>query len=143
MMDIFAKAVEKAGGNLTTDTFNNAIRKVTLAGQVTTLAGGGPAASGYVDATGVAARFMLPDSLSIDAAGNLYVNDANGSAVRKVTPGGVVTTVAYSDSFTANTGQPPPSGALHIVALQYALHVANGAGILYFPIGCAIEKAGP
>ena len=136
-------AIDGAGNLFVADTFNNAIRKVTPAGQVTTLAGGGPAASGYLDATGNAARFKSPDSLSIDAAGNLYVNDANGSAVRKVTPGGVVTTVAYSDSFTAETGQPAPSGALHIVTLQYATHAANSAGVLYFPSGCAIEKAGP
>ena len=135
-------AIDGAGNLFVADTFNNAIRKVTPAGQVTTLAGGGPAAAGYLDATGVAARFNLPDSLSIDAAGNLYVNDANGSAVRKVTPGGVVTAVAYTDSFTA-TGQPAPSGALHIVTLQYTTFVANSAGVLYFPSGCAIEKAGP
>ena len=136
-------AIDGAGNLFVADTFNNAIRKVTPAGQVTTLAGGGPAAAGYLDATGNAARFNLPDTLSIDAAGNLYVNDANGSAVRKVTPGGVVTTVAYTDSFTANTGQPAPSGALHIVTLQYTTFVANSAGVLYFPNGCAIEKAGP
>src|SRR5450631_1188784 len=111
-------AMDAAGNLFVADAFNYAIRKVTPAGQVTTLAGGGPAASGYLDATGNAARFKSPDSLSIDAAGNLYVNDANGSAVRKVTPGGVVTTVAYSDSFTAETGQPAPGGALHIVTLQ-------------------------
>jgi hypothetical protein len=135
--------IDGAGNLFVVDTFNNAIRQVTPAGQVTTLAGGGPAAAGYLDATGVAARFNLPDSLSIDAAGNLYVNDANGSAVRKVTPGGVVTTVAYTDSFTANTGHPAPSGALRIVTLQYTTFVANSAGVLYFPSGCAIEKAGP
>jgi hypothetical protein len=136
-------AIDGAGNLFVADTFNNAIRKVTPAGQVTTLAGGGPAAAGYLDATGNAARFNLPDTLSIDAAGNLYVNDANGSAVRKVTPGGVVTTVAYTDSFTANTGQPAPSGALHVATLQYTTFVANSAGVLYFPSGCAIEKAGP
>jgi hypothetical protein len=136
-------AIDGAGNLFVVDTFNNAVRQITPAGQVTTLAGGGPAAAGYLNATGVAARFNLPDSLSIDAAGNLYVNDANGSAVRKVTPGGVVTTVAYTDSFTANTGQPAPSGALHIVTLQYTTVVANSAGVLYFPNGCAIEKGGP
>ena len=136
-------AIDGAGNLFVADSLNFAIRKITPAGQVTTLAGGGPAASGYVDATGNAARFKSPDSLSIDAAGNLYVNDANGSAVRKVTPGGVVTTVAYSDSFTAETGQPAPGGALHIATLQYAVHAVNSAGVLYFPNGCAVEKAGP
>jgi sugar lactone lactonase YvrE len=136
-------AIDAAGNLFVADAFNYAIRKVTPAGQVTTLAGAQPAAQGYVDATGNAARFKSPDTVSIDAAGNLYVNDANGSAVRKVTPGGVVTTVAYTDSFTATTGQPAPTGALHIASFPYVTFVANSAGVLYFPIGCAIEKAGP
>ena len=136
-------AIDGAGNLFVADTSNNAIRKVTPAGKVSTLAGGGPAASGYLHATVSAARFNAPDTLSIDAAGNLYVNDANGSAVRKVTPGGVVTTVAYTDSFTATTGQAAPGGALHVVTLQYTTFVANSAGVLYFANGCAIEKAGP
>ena len=136
-------AIDGAGNMFVADTFNNAIRKVTPAGVVTTLAGGGPAAAGYLDATGAAARFNGPDGVSIDAAGNLYVVDGNGIAVRKVTPGGVVTTVAYTDTFTATTGQPAPAGALHIATSQVSTAVANSAGVLYFPIGCAIEKAGP
>ena len=136
-------AIDGAGNLFVADTFNNALRKITLAGQVTTLAGGGPAAAGFLDATGGAARFSQPDGLSIDAAGNLYVNDNNGSVVRKVTPGGVVTTVAYTDGFTTSTGLPAPVGALHIATLQYAMHVVNSAGVLYFGSGCAIEKAGP
>ena len=45
--------------------------------------------------------------------------------------------------FEETLDEPAPGGALHIVTLQYATHVANGAGVLYFPSGCAIEKAGP
>jgi hypothetical protein len=51
--------------------------------------------------------------------------------------------VAYTDGFTAATGQPAPTGALHIAASQIDTVVVNGAGVLYFPLGCAIEKAGP
>jgi hypothetical protein len=136
-------AIDGAGNLYVADAFDNAIRKVTPAGAVTTLAGGGPAAAGWLDGTGAAARFSGPTSLSIDAAGNLYVSDGNGIAVRKITPGGVVTTVAYTDGFTAATGQPAPTGALHIAASQIDTVVVNGAGVLYFPLGCAIEKAGP
>ena len=59
-------------------------------------------------------------------------------------PARVVTTVAYDDYFTANTGQPAPAGALHISgSLQNGTIAVNGAGVLFFPLGCAIEKAGP
>jgi hypothetical protein len=136
-------AIDGAGNLYVADTFNNAIRKITSAGAVTTLAGGGPGAAGYLDATGTAARFNGPDALSIDGAGNLYVTDAGGSAARKVTPGGIVTTVAYTDSFTATTGQPAPTGALHIATSQIMGLAVNRAGVLYFSIGCAVEKAAP
>ena len=141
---LLGMAIDGAGNMFVADRTNNAIRKITPAGVVTTLAGGGPAAAGWLDATGAAARFTSPDGVAIDAAGNLYVHDNEGSALRKVTPAGVVTTVAYDDYFTANTGQPAPAGALHISgSLQNGTIAVNAAGVLFFPLGCAIEKAGP
>ena len=141
---LLGMAMDGAGNMFVADRTNNAIRKITPAGVVTTLAGGGPAAAGWLDATGAAARFTSPDGVAIDAAGNLYVHDNEGSALRKVTPAGVVTTVAYDDYFTANTGQPAPAGALHISgSLQNGTIAVNAAGVLFFPLGCAIEKAGP
>jgi hypothetical protein len=79
-----------------TDTYNAVIRKVTPAGVVTTLAGNiaGGGKDVYVDGTGESATFEFPWGIAIDANGNLYVADRN--AVRKITPGGVVTTFAGS-----------------------------------------------
>ncbi|WP_293301794.1 LamG-like jellyroll fold domain-containing protein [Pedobacter sp. UBA4863] len=71
------------------DTYNHRIRKITTAGVVTTLAGGSP---GYVDDTGIAAKFTFPKSIAIDAANNVYVGE--NTMVRKITPAGVVTTLA-------------------------------------------------
>jgi NHL repeat len=85
-------AIDTLGNLYVADATNNAIRKVTSAGVVTTLAGNG--ASGFVDGTGAAARFNLPIDVAIDAAGNLYVSDAGNNAIRKITPAGVVTTLA-------------------------------------------------
>lgn len=53
-----------------------------------------PAESGLRDGTGAAARFKNPGDIALDAAGNLFVLDQNDTVVRKITPVGIVTTLA-------------------------------------------------
>src|SRR5439155_27694 len=72
---------------------NNTIRQITPAGVVSTLAGVA-GASGCADGTGSAARFNSPLGVAVDSAGNLYVADTNNDTIRKITPGGVVSTLA-------------------------------------------------
>ena len=59
---------------------------------VSTFAGSGIA--GSVDGTGTAASFTHPMGLAIDSSGNLYVADVQSAKIRKITPEGVVTTLA-------------------------------------------------
>jgi hypothetical protein len=75
------------------DWGNSNIRKITPAGVVTTLAGMARIV-GSADGTGAAASFNSPQGVATDSTGNVYVTDTDNHTVRKITPAGVVTTVA-------------------------------------------------
>jgi len=72
---------------------NNTIRKVTADGVVTTVAGTA-GASGSADGTGGAASFNSPQGAALDSSLNLYIADTGNYTVRKITPEGLVTTLA-------------------------------------------------
>ena len=96
--------VKDASGNLyVADAINNAIRKITPAGVVSTFAGSLTGLSGLTDATGTAALFNYPDGITIDGSGNLFVSDYNNEAIREITPAGVVSTF-YVSSGTFGPG---------------------------------------
>lgn len=81
-------------GNLyVADQLNSTIRKIVIATHVVTTYAGNPSRAGFADGIGGAALFADPIALTIDAAGNLYVADLTNNVIRKIAPGGVVSTV--------------------------------------------------
>ena len=87
-------AVDASGNVYVADTFNCTLRKVTPAGGVSTLAGS--ETCGRDDGTGAAAQFNLPEAVAVDGGGNVYVADTGSHTIRKVSPAGVVSTLAGS-----------------------------------------------
>ncbi len=85
-------ACDAQGNVYVGDEGDNRIRRITPAGDVTTLAGSGD--PGFIDGIGVVARFNGPDGLATDTQGNLYVADVFNHSIRRVSPDGVVTTIA-------------------------------------------------
>jgi len=83
-------AIDLAGNLYTTDGLR--VRKITPAGVVTTLAGTGVA--GNVDGPAATAQFGGLEGIAVDGAGNVYVDDTFYKTIRKITPAGVVSTIA-------------------------------------------------
>jgi len=123
-----AIAVDGSGALFVSDTYNFTIRKISLAGVVSTLAGragqDGSDQKGRVDGPAAAARFKFPQGIAVDAAGNVYVADDFAHTIRKISARGVVTTVA---------GQAGAMGS------------ADGVGAssrFAYPSGLAIDSGG-
>jgi sugar lactone lactonase YvrE len=119
--DPFGVAIDSRGNVYVADGGDsNRIRKISADGAVSTLAGG---REGFADGVGSAAAFHTPSALAIDRRGNLYVADTGNHAIRKIAPGGSVTTLAGN----GKPGFADGPGAL----AQF-----NG------PVGIAVDDAG-
>ena len=119
--------VKDAAGNLyVADASNNAIRKITPDGMVSTVAGNPQGIAGYGDGQDTTAFFNYPDGLAIDSAGNLFVGDLYNSAIRKITPSGMVSTVYQNltETFDPQTLFFDKAGNL-IFALQYGYQIVK------------------
>jgi hypothetical protein len=100
-------AIDGSGNLYVADTGNNAIRKITPVGIVTTFAGSA-GVSGFSDGTGSAAIFNNPQGIATDSGGNVYVADTANNSIRKITPAGVVTTLAGTEG--SGTGSQDGTG---------------------------------
>ncbi|MCK6683547.1 MAG: alpha/beta fold hydrolase [Thermoanaerobaculia bacterium] len=86
-------------------TDGNVIRKIAPDGSVTTVAGLA-GQQGSADGPGSTARFNTPRGLIVDSGGNVFVADTFNHTIRKITPAGVVSTVAGLAGTTGSTDGP-------------------------------------
>jgi type II secretory pathway pseudopilin PulG/sugar lactone lactonase YvrE len=113
-------AVDSSGTVYVADIYNNLIRKITPAGVVSTLAG---STRGFADGTGAAAQFNDPGSVAVDSSGTVYVTDSGNNLIRKISPAGVVSTLAGS-------GTPGSSDG------------TGAAAQFNYPFGVAVDTSG-
>jgi len=103
-------AVDANGGIYIADTQNARVRKITN-GTINTVAGSGTAGFGGDSGAATSAQLNIPAGLAVDGAGNLYIADFSNNRVRKVTPGGTITTLAGNglEGYSGDGG--PATGA--------------------------------
>ena len=90
------------GSTFVSEVLGHCVRAVSAGGAVTTFAGSGSA--GFRDGQGPAAQFNRPNQMARDIDGNLYLADTLNNRIRKITPGGLVTTVAGTGAQGARDG---------------------------------------
>jgi sugar lactone lactonase YvrE len=127
-------AVDGAGNLYISDNGNQRIRRVDAkTGIITTVAGSGPFGVGKGSYSGdggpaTAATLFSPQGIAVDGAGNLYIADGRNNRVRKISPDGIITTVAGGGKNPVTEGADAIS-----VALGVQRNVAlDGQGNLLF-----------
>ncbi len=130
--------VKDSQGNLyVSDYTNQVVRKITPQGVVTTFVGA-MGTAGFADGTGTAAKINNALQMVIDANDNLYLADGGNHRIRKITPGGEVTTIAGAG--TAGSVDDEALSATFNVPSGIALDPATGALYVSEASGHVIRK---
>ena len=121
-------AVDASGNIYVADYFNNRIRKVSLTGIITTIAGTGGAGYSGDGGPATGAQLNNPVGLAFDGGGNLYVADANNDRIRKISAAGIISTIAGNGS----SGYGGDGGPATVAQLHWPSAVAlDGSGNIY------------
>jgi sugar lactone lactonase YvrE len=121
-------AVDASGDLFIADSINNRIRLVTPNGIISTMAGTGTSGFGGDGGPAAAAPLSYPQSVAVDAAGNLFIADTNNQRIRRVTPDGIISTVAGNGTY----GFAGDGGAAAAAQITSPYSIAVGSGNTLF-----------
>jgi autotransporter-associated beta strand protein len=106
-------AFDSSGNMFIADTFNNRVRKVTTGGTISTFAGTGFAGFSGDGGAATSAKLNEPTSVAVDSNGNVFVCDSVNARIRKITPGGMISTYAGGGG-SLGDGGPATSANLQL-----------------------------
>jgi sugar lactone lactonase YvrE len=120
-------AIDARGRIVVADTYNDRIRAIHPDGTVSTIAGSGN--PGLVDGPAAAAAFHTPAGVAVDAAFNIYVADSGNVAIRKISPGGSVTSVPHHGLVSPTSVVIGPDGVIYVAGDNQVVAVAPDGDI--------------
>jgi uncharacterized protein (TIGR03437 family) len=125
VFDPYAPVVDRAGNLYFAEINNHTIRKISASGIITTVAGTGTKGYSGDGGPAVNAQLSSPTGLAVDSAGSLYISDHGNYRVRKVSPAGIITSIAGTGT-QGFSGDGGPAGAARLMG----------------PFGLAVDAAG-
>src|ERR1017187_9430384 len=134
-------AIDRLGNLYLSDTGNHRIRKVSN-GIVTTIAGTGVAGFSGDGGSALIAQLNSPYGLALDSTGNLYLADLGNQRVRRITPDGVITTVAGTGRKASSTDGGAPTDTSLLSPRNVAVDAAGNLYIAEFE-GHRVRKLTP
>ena len=135
--DPAAVAIDPSGHVYVADSGNGTIRRISPAGAVTTLAGLA-GSYGTADGAGSKARFQNPNGVAVDTAGNVYVSDTGNHTIRRITPDGMVSTLAGLAGAPGSTDGSGPEARF-----RFPLRSKFEAGYLYVGDQNGLRRVSP
>ena len=124
-------ATDRAGNVYIADSANNRIRKLSIDGTISTFAGNGIRGFSGDGGNAVDASLNLPTGVAADSAGNIFIADKGNYRLRKVSPGGVITTIAGSGTQGGQQGQGDGGPALQAQLYSPNRVAVDGAGNIF------------
>ncbi len=139
-------AVNASGDLYIADSGNNVVREVNTSGTITTVAGNYALGSGYSGDghAATAAQLNVPNSVAVDAAGNLYIADSGNNVVRRVDASGTITT--FAGSYGLSPGYSGDGGPATECQLYFPTAVAvDGLGNVFVAdsVNNVVRKVNP
>lgn len=140
-------ATDSAGNLFIVDGFNHRIRRVGLDGVIRTVAGNGQYGFSGDGGPAIAASLYSPHGVAVDRHGNIFIADYGNDRVRRVTPAGVISTIAggghfRNDPVATSMKLLHPHGVavdgrgnLYVAETNNLVRVVNSAGIIEVAVG--------
>ncbi|MBZ5617725.1 MAG: hypothetical protein LAQ69_03160 [Acidobacteriia bacterium] len=121
-------AVDRDGNLFIADAFDNRIRKVSPSGIITTVAGTGSCGFSGDGGPATGAQLYSPVAVAADSTGNLWIADLGNQRIRKVSAGGIITTVA-GDGTPGISGDGGPANKAQLSRLECDNTICGGVAV--------------